>query len=203
MFLQLPAPLVVLPEPTSALSYLLWLVSTCHIWHSEPMTPFFTTHNSLLFLPSSPHTSLSLRERQERTLKITSCHSTYGVHLTVWWMTPFDWGCSSAHLRVLRPSSTSSFLMLLTPNSPHSLWCSFSTFSYPSVMMREWRSYYPITRTQLPVSWIISMNGITNVACVRSSLMIGSSYIGSSKPYSPHSQGFHIWATKTQRRIHP
>ena len=149
------------------------------------MNPFITTHNGLLCLWRFPHTSLSLRERQERTLKSTSCHSACGFHLTSLWMNLFDWGCSNAHLWVLYPSGASIFLVLLTPMFPLSLWCFFSTFKYPSLMTSEWRYCYPIAIPQLPISWIISMNGIITVACERSSWMIGSSLTSSSKPYYP------------------
>ena len=133
------------------------------------MTPFITTHNGLLCLPSFPQTSLSLRGKagEDPQNHIMSFHLwclsnnivDYSIRLRL----------SQRTLMVLRPSGTLSCLMLLTLTSPHSLQCSFNTLSYSSTMTREWRSYYLVVRPQLPISQIIYMNGVIVVACVRSS----------------------------------
>ena len=148
------------------------------------MTPSVINHTGLPYLQKFPQTSQSLRQRRERTPRTTSCLSTCGVHRKTSWRTLLDWGCSNTHWWVLWPNGTSSFLMPLTPISPHLPQCSFNTLIYPSNMMREWRSFYPVIKIQLPTSQIISMSGDVDVSCERSNWIIWSSLNSFWKPYS-------------------
>ena len=79
------------------------------------------------------------------------------------------------------------YLELPQAKYPHSTpWplCSYSISSSPSDMMKKWKSCYISTKTLQPTSSTTSTNGGNVIACARSSLMTGYSWIGSLKACS-------------------